>query len=204
LGTVYRLSSGPDYALTFSYSFGASDGTGAADGRHPQAGLAEGFDGFLYGVAAEGGANLGGTIFRFNPTDLSVESLWHLSTPDGTMPVARLVQASDGAFYGTTNRGGTVDHAVAFRFATPMDRQTTTVPSAVFSIYGQPTLLSAGLSDAFGGVLPGRHIRFLVNGIVIGVGIAPDARPARQGGGGEHPAAIRERQDLRLDRLRDS
>ena len=83
------------------------------NGSVPQTTLIQGLDGNFYGTAEFGGVRhcrLGcGTIFRITPE--GVMTLLHAfciqdGCPDGSYPMAGLVQATDGNFYGTTHSGG--------------------------------------------------------------------------------------------------
>ncbi len=101
-GTVYRISPGGSY--TSLYSFVGSPN----DGANPVPGLALGSDGNFYGTTVAGGANNTGTVYRISPGG-SYTSLYSFVGPptDGAKPEVRLVQGSDGNFYGTTAYGGT-------------------------------------------------------------------------------------------------
>jgi len=108
-GTVFRISaSGNETNL---YSFGGYP----ADGRNPQAGLAQGRDGNFYGTTAEGGTYSNGTMFRISPSGTYTSLYSFAGSPDGASPSAGLVQGSDGNFYGTTQGGGTGNSGTVFR-----------------------------------------------------------------------------------------
>jgi uncharacterized repeat protein (TIGR03803 family) len=78
------------------------------DGSDPAAGLVQGKDGFFYGTTTISGSAGYGTIFRVDSTGSNYSTLHSFTNwPDGAMPVAGLVQGSDGNFYGTTELGGT-------------------------------------------------------------------------------------------------
>ena len=87
--------------LTSLYSF-----TGANDGADPN-GLVEGSDGNFYGTTSSGGTNGGfGTVFKIS-TKGALTSLYSFAGGNGgAAPVARLVQGTDGNFYGATSSGG--------------------------------------------------------------------------------------------------
>ncbi len=108
LGTIFKISQMG--ILTVLHSFSGPDGAG------PAAPLIQGQDGFFYGTTALGGDLLCrapgsalaagcGTIFRTDSSG-NFTSLHSFSRPEGVLPVAALVQASDGNFYGTTAGGG--------------------------------------------------------------------------------------------------
>jgi len=69
-------------------------------------------DGNLYGTTSEGGAYQHGTVYKITPAgDLTtLHSFCSQSNcPDGWFPIAQLIQATDGNFYGTASEGGTVN-----------------------------------------------------------------------------------------------
>ena len=100
-GTVFKITSLG--ILTTLHSFGDSSG----DGAGPAAGLVQGSDGNFYGTTASGGTSYQGTVFRITPAGaVTVLHSFSASTTEGATPVARMVQGSDGNFYGTTAIGG--------------------------------------------------------------------------------------------------
>jgi uncharacterized repeat protein (TIGR03803 family) len=97
----------PAQVLTTLHNF---DG---ADGIFPQGTLVQATDGNFYGTTFNGGAsgncNLGcGTVFKIS-RDGALTTLHSFDGNGGANPVAGLVQASDGNFYGTTEYGGAND-----------------------------------------------------------------------------------------------
>jgi uncharacterized repeat protein (TIGR03803 family) len=107
-GTVFKIT--PSGTLTTLYSF-CSD-TGCTDGYGPLAGLIEGTDGNFYGTTEMGGANTNsectegcGTIFKITPSG-TLSTLHSFDGTDGYLPIAGLVQDTNGEFYGTTYSGG--------------------------------------------------------------------------------------------------
>ena len=101
-GTIFRIT---PTALTTLHSF---DGT---DGENPLAGLIQGADGNFYGTTVNGGVNKSqGTVFKMTPggmlTTLYSFCEQGVLCPDGAAPLAGLVQAPNGHFYGTTSSGG--------------------------------------------------------------------------------------------------
>jgi uncharacterized repeat protein (TIGR03803 family) len=108
-GTIFEIT--PAGQLTTLYNFcSQSDCT---DGAASLAGLVQATDGNLYGTASDGGTYDNGTVFQVTPAgklttlhnfcaQLNPES----NCSDGSLPVASLIQATDGSLYGTTERGG--------------------------------------------------------------------------------------------------
>jgi uncharacterized repeat protein (TIGR03803 family) len=100
-GAVFRIS--PSGSFTNLYSF-----FGFAA---PRAELVQGSDGNFYGTTVGGGTNscLCGTVFRISPSGSLTNPYSFNNDSNGALPDARLVQGSDGNFYGTTHFGpGTV------------------------------------------------------------------------------------------------
>ncbi len=101
LGTVFKIT--PSGTLTTLHSF---DGTG---GSQPKAALVQATDGMFYGTTYKGGTNSDGTVFQVaaDGTLTTLHSFCSLSNcVDGGSPLAELIQASDGNFYGTTSSFG--------------------------------------------------------------------------------------------------
>jgi uncharacterized repeat protein (TIGR03803 family) len=105
-GTVFKIT--PAGVETILHSFGAS----ASDGWGPSP-LIQASDGNFYGTTIGGGANscsganYCGTVFTITPA--GVETIvYSFGAPasDGSEPVGSLIQASDGNFYGVTDRVG--------------------------------------------------------------------------------------------------
>ena len=104
-GTVFKMT--PNGMLTTLHSFSG------ADGSQPLGGLVQGNDGNLYGITRRGGAGpYDGTVFKITTTG-TLTTLFNGTGTNRFSPRDRLVQGSDGNFYGTTyddgpNRSGTV------------------------------------------------------------------------------------------------
>ncbi|HWN94760.1 MAG TPA: choice-of-anchor tandem repeat GloVer-containing protein, partial [Methylomirabilota bacterium] len=79
--------------------------------------LIQGTDGTLYGTTLNGGKSDVGTIFKMQTNGLGYTVLWNFSRTggDGSSPFAPLMQASDGALYGSTVGGGSYNNGTAFR-----------------------------------------------------------------------------------------
>jgi uncharacterized repeat protein (TIGR03803 family) len=115
------LSSGQTFTSLFSFDL--------TDGANLFAGLVQGADGNFYGTAYTGGAYGYGTVFKITAagtqtTLYSFCSAGWPSCPDGAYPLAGLVQATNGNFYGTTADGGTNGCGTVFKI-TPAGKLTT-------------------------------------------------------------------------------
>ena len=111
-GTVFKIT--PAGTLTTLYSFCAQ--TNCTDGESPN-GLVQAAHGDFYGTTTYGGGNISegvssGTVFKITPSG-TLTTLYSFCSQggqrctDGAVPVAGLVQATNGDFYGTTHGGGT-------------------------------------------------------------------------------------------------
>jgi uncharacterized repeat protein (TIGR03803 family) len=102
-GTVFTIT--PQGAVTVLGSFGAH----ALDGQGPIGELIEGTDGNFYGTTMNGGSTYTGTLFRVTPAGV-ITYLYDFEGDKtgtyGSTPMAGLIQANDGNFYGTTALGG--------------------------------------------------------------------------------------------------
>ena len=98
------------------------------DGNQPNGGLVQGSDGNFYGTTTIGGANSSGTVFKMTPSG-TLTTLHSFCTQsgcqDGSSPNDRLLQASDGNFYGTAVAGGA--HGYGTVFAITPDGTLTTL-----------------------------------------------------------------------------
>ncbi len=104
-GTVFEIT--PSGTLTTLYNFCAQPN--CSDGGLPQGGLLQARNGNFYGTTTQGGTAGLGTIFEMSPTGqqrvlYSVCSLANCA--DGYLPIASLIQATNGEFYGTMSHGG--------------------------------------------------------------------------------------------------
>ena len=104
-GNVFKIT--PAGVYTSMYSF-----FDVPDGAAPYGGLTQASDGNFYGTTYHGGVNNAGTLFKITPTGVETV-LYSFSgggyvngSVDGAQPVAGVIQASDGNFYGTALYGG--------------------------------------------------------------------------------------------------
>jgi len=154
MGTVFKIT--PTGTQTTLYNFSG------ADGSYPEAGLVQATDGNFYGTTFQGGANGEGTIFQISPTG-TLATLYSFCNQahcsDGANPGAGLVQATDGSFYGTTEKGGTGNNCspgcgTVFRLSVGLGPFVETLPAsgkvgAAIRILG--TNLTGATSVSFNG-----------------------------------------------------
>jgi len=156
-GAIFRLNpDGTGFNVLHTFS-------NLLDGTNPVARLTLASDGLLYGTAAGGGAANGGTVFSINPvgSDYRVRHTF-TNAPDGFTPQGHLTEASDGALYGTTVRGGERNYGAIFKLSLD-DSAYLVVHSFTNGVDG--ALPRAGLtrgwdnalygSTSFGGPTPG-------------------------------------------------
>ena len=100
--------------LTTLHFFNGADGFPNTSGPS----LIQGPNGDLYGTTSYGGSHGGGTVFRIT-TSGKFKTLYNFcsqaSCADGSTPLAGLVLASNGDFYGTTEWGGAYGNGSVFK-----------------------------------------------------------------------------------------
>jgi uncharacterized repeat protein (TIGR03803 family) len=102
-GTIFRLTPSGVFSTFFSFNL--------SDGSAPACGLLAASDGNLYGTTYQGGAgsngcpNGCGTVFKITLNG-KLTTLHSFRSIEGADPIAGLIQATDGNFYGTTYGGG--------------------------------------------------------------------------------------------------
>jgi len=92
--------------------------SGLVPGAGPVASLTLGTDGNFYGTTNRGGAADVGTVFKVTPTGahtLLAEFTGTTGEKRGANPWGALAWGSDGALYGTTERGGAADEGTVYR-----------------------------------------------------------------------------------------
>jgi len=158
-GTVFQLT--PAGAVSVLHAF-----TGGADGATPFAGLIQATDGSFYGTTAYGGASSAGTVFQLTPAGAVSVLYAFTGETDGAAPVAGVIQATDGSFYGVTQSGGALGGGTAFRLRSAIPTTITWNPPASIE-YG--TALSATQLDATASV-PGTFVYMPPAGTVLQAG----------------------------------
>jgi uncharacterized repeat protein (TIGR03803 family) len=102
-GTIFKITARGK--LTTLYSFCSK--AGCADGNDPEGALIHAADGDFYGTTYSGGAAGYGTVFKITAagklTTLHSFVCDQTGCPDGDGPTAKLVQATNGNFYGVAS-----------------------------------------------------------------------------------------------------
>ncbi len=173
-GTVFKITSSG--TLTTIYNF-CSQPT-CADGADSLAALLQGTDGNFYGTTIGGGAyctqNSGcGTVFKITPSGTLTTLHSFDDTDDGKAPFGRVVQATDGNFYGTTAFGanpacttGLHGCGTVFRLSGPPPSTTTVTSSPNPSTFGEQVTITATVGPA-GPPAPTGTVSFTSNGTAI-------------------------------------
>ncbi len=107
-GVVFRMNKDGSGYTVLRYLLSSSDGSGPR-------GLTEGPGGALYGVTASGGTGSAGTVFKLNKDGSNFVVLKNLGGTNGSAARSGVLAASDGALYGTTTTGGSVNRGVVYR-----------------------------------------------------------------------------------------
>ncbi len=144
-GTVFVMTtSGAGYKVL--HSFQGSDGT------NPYAGLVQGSDKFLYGVAARGGANSVGTLFKVSTTGKSFAVLHDFDTTTGDTPFATPMLHTNGIIYGLTQHGGSPNtgYGVLYSFNNNLKPFASLVVIWSGKVGTQVGILGQGFSSASG------------------------------------------------------
>ena len=147
-GTVFKLNTdGTGFTVLQNFDYFTTGG-------NVSAGLMEGTDGALYGVAQQGGTFGSGTVFKLNTDGSGFTVLQNLdySTTGGNPFGATLMQGADGALYGTAASGGTFGTGTAFKLSTDGTGFTVIRSFDYFSDGGYPF---AGLIQGADGALYG-------------------------------------------------
>jgi len=163
-GTVFRIT--PTGKFTTLHSFCVKAACG--DGAFPHAGLALGTDGNLYGTTYSGVVNIPseyGTIFRIAPSGTFRTLYTFCSQPncaDGGEPVANLLQATNGSFYGTTPYGGSNGGGTLFSLSVGLGAFVQTVPTSG-KVGSKVVILGNGLTGTTSVTFNGTSTTFAVN-----------------------------------------
>ncbi|PSR56768.1 hypothetical protein AHMF7605_26365 [Adhaeribacter arboris] len=108
-GTFFKMA--PNGTVTKLHSFYQYE-----DGDKPSGSLVQGKDGNFYGMAARGGKNGHGTIFKFTPAGkITVLKFMTDEISDGANPHGSLIMDKEGNFYGLTWGGGHNFSGIVFK-----------------------------------------------------------------------------------------
>jgi uncharacterized repeat protein (TIGR03803 family) len=116
-GTVFKMTTAGKVTVIYNFD--------TTHGGVPWGAVVQGADGNFYGTATGGGSGGGGVVFRVTPAGvIKVLHNFPVNDPsDGSDPVAGLVAATDGNFYGVTFTGGSNGFGVLFK-VTSTDKYT--------------------------------------------------------------------------------
>jgi len=205
-GTIFRVrfdGTGFEVLRTFP-TLTTSTTTPATniDGAAPLAGLTDGQDGRLYGVASQGGSTGNGTIYAFDPVGGVFSVLHNFDGNKGSQPSGELLLAQDGKLYGTTSTGGTGANGNGTVYGTIFSIARdgtgfTSIHSFVGSDGANPTgrLLQlnattfVGITEAGGSCSQGTVFQLSLTGAKAN-GVTNCGRNTDSGGGGMAPALL--------------
>jgi uncharacterized repeat protein (TIGR03803 family) len=121
-------------------------------------------NGALYGTTVGGGAGGNGTVFKLTPpnrgqtawTETVLHSFCSQSYPcggDGARPLAGLIADKEGAFYGTTQGGGTsggIGNGTIFKLTPPAEGQTAWTETVLYRFCPSQSNCSDGVNPYAG------------------------------------------------------
>jgi uncharacterized repeat protein (TIGR03803 family) len=128
-GTVFEIT--PSGALTTLYNFCSQ--SKCTDGDNPYGALLQANDGNFYGTTVNGGANLGGTVFKITPSGILTTVYDFCSEndcADGDNPYAAPTQHTKGELYGITWDGGTTNYGTVFSVDVDLNPFVETQPAS--------------------------------------------------------------------------
>jgi uncharacterized repeat protein (TIGR03803 family) len=114
LGAVFEIT--PQGQVTILHSFG--DGSVPNDGTGPSDSMIQGSDGNFYGTTPNGGSGGAGVVFKISSQGqyTILHNFGDGSVPnDGHLSSGRIIQGSDGNFYGETQQGGTAGFGTVYK-----------------------------------------------------------------------------------------
>lgn len=122
-GAIFKVTSAGVYTRLYSF------GTAADDGAFPGfGGLLKAHDGNFYGTTQSGGTGGNGTLFKITPAGVfTVLYPFGSQANDPAGTKSTLMQAGDGALYGTSFQGGANNTGTIFKVVTNGTAAGTTV-----------------------------------------------------------------------------
>jgi uncharacterized repeat protein (TIGR03803 family) len=114
-GTIFRISSGGKLNTLYEFCSQAN----CTDGNLPESGLIQSVNGNFYGTTVAGGETAAGTLFTI--TAMGTFNTLHTfceqpNCADGAQVQQRLVEGTNGKFYGITQGGGSDQSGTVFSF----------------------------------------------------------------------------------------
>jgi uncharacterized repeat protein (TIGR03803 family) len=160
--------------LTSLYSFCIE--SNCADGSEPDAGMILGTDGNFYGTTVYGGANNQGEIFQITPEG-AFKVLYSFCSEagcaDGRSSYSRLIQATDGNFYGaTSDDGGGNNGGTFFKLSMGLAPFVETIPASG-KVGTQVEILGSDLTGASSVSFNGTPAAFKVDSPTLIVATVP-------------------------------
>jgi uncharacterized repeat protein (TIGR03803 family) len=110
IGTIFKTNAnGTEFMMEFQLK-------SLSTGFSPIGDMTLASNGKIYGTTSSGGAKDGGVIFEFNTVSNSYEKRFDLTLATGTVPFAKLLQATNGKMYGASTSGGVNNNGTLFEF----------------------------------------------------------------------------------------
>jgi len=143
-GCVFRVTTAGVYKALYIFT-----SSGTTDGRYPESGVVQGTDGFLYGVASDGGSFGLGTLFKVSTAGTGFQTLYNFQTPTGDTPDSALLLHTNGTLYGQTFHGGTkTAYGTVFSFTNKLKPFTEPLVLHSAKVGASVSLLGQGFTTA--------------------------------------------------------
>ncbi len=107
-GTVFKITKAGVFTTLKSFN-------GTTDGYYCQSDLIQATDGNFYGTCYGGGSDVSGVVFKISSAGVYTVIRNFKYSTDGGSPKSRLIQNSDGSFYGITYSGGTKSSGTIYK-----------------------------------------------------------------------------------------
>ena len=114
-GILFKIATdGSGYTILHSFIGTVDDGYNAES-------IIQASDGFIYGTSLNGGHFGIGSFYKIDTNGANFSIVFSCGNlPDGQNPTAPLLEAGDGAFYGTANNGGIDGQGIILRLTPPL------------------------------------------------------------------------------------